>query len=195
MFGVNSIGIGPTGGGHMPKSHGSEQASSYAKLYTAQAGEKLIASLEQKYGYEISIKSIAKDQKSIERHVMGQGSAKITIAPNILEEMVGNASFLQHIEGKISQMAEIDRTLPQKLALYDREYIASGMIVHEDGSVTYWVMSDDTPEKKAEIQKKMQEEAQAKTEQQDLYESLAIMAQERRIITASSPLALSEKVR
>ena len=46
---------------------------------------------------------------------------------------------------------------------------ASGSIVHEDGTVTTWCISEESPEKKEQIRKQMEAEAEEKQARKEMF--------------------------
>ena len=49
-----------------------------------------------------------------------------------------------------------------RLAMWGRQIISAGVIIHDDGSVTSWSVGDYTPEERARLERAMREEDEAR---------------------------------
>ena len=129
--------------------------------------------LEKRFG-PVTIQSIEKDQASLEAAGKRMRGNDIVIAPNIFEEMVSNPQKAAYYEQKISYF--FTDVIPKGTA-----YAASigltfepcGVVIHEDGTVTYICGGGDSPERVAEVNRINREKARKKSEQQRLYEEQA----------------------
>lgn len=107
--------------------------------------------LEKKYG-RVTIQSIGKDNSSLEKAGKSMRGNDVIIAQNILEEMAGNPEKAAYYEQKIDYFFD---KVPE-----DKAYFASigltyepcGVIIHEDGSVTYICGGEDSPERRAKVE-------------------------------------------
>lgn len=106
--------------------------------------------LEQKYG-NVSIQSIGKDQQSLDRVGKGMRGSDVVIAPNILEQMANEPEKALYYEGKIDDFFNATPSLKASFAAQGFDYQPCGVVVHEDGSVTYIGGCGDSPERVAEV--------------------------------------------
>ncbi len=106
--------------------------------------------LKSKYG-NLTIKSVGKDKKTLEGLGKSMSGSDVVIAPNILEEMAGDPEKAAYYEGKIDAFFE---DIPRQKALFAAkglDYQPCGVVVHEDGSVTYIGGCADSPERVAQV--------------------------------------------
>ena len=136
--------------------------------------------LKKKYG-RVTIESIGKDQASLEKAGKRMSGNDVVIAPNILEEMAGDPKKAAYYEQKIDYF--FTDVIPKGKA-----YAASigltfepcGVVVHEDGTVTYICGGGDSPERVAEVNRINAEKAKKKAEQQRQYQEQAAAAAAQR---------------
>ncbi|GMQ64903.1 DUF6033 family protein [Vallitalea maricola] len=122
----------------------------------------ILNELENYYGVKIDVKSIGKDDKSVSSYATSLGASPIAIAPNILEKMKTDEELKERITGCISRHIESIPSGRKYLMAHGRQLIATGTIVHEDGTVTHWTVSDESPEQKEKIRKQMETEEEEK---------------------------------
>lgn len=116
--------------------------------------------LRQKYGAGVSIQNAGKDQGNIDRIGAGTaGTGNVIIAQNILEQMANDFDSLPQTE---DFMAAIGHNIT-----------SCGVIVHEDGTVTYYLSGEESPEKKAKVEaeQKAKQEKKAAQRQENLKRS------------------------
>ena len=92
----------------------------------------------------------------------------VVIAPNILEQMANDPKKAAYYEGKIDDFFEATPRLKASFAAQGLDYQPCGVVVHEDGSVTYIGGCGNSPERVAEVNainkaKREKEAAQRKT--------------------------------
>ena len=92
----------------------------------------------------------------------------VVIAPNILEQMANDPKKAAYYEGKIDDFFNATPRLKASFAEQELDYQPCGVVVHEDGSVTYIGGCGDSPERVAEVNainkaKREKEAAQRKT--------------------------------
>ena len=92
----------------------------------------------------------------------------VVIAPNILEQMANDPKKAAYYEGKIDDFFNATPRLKASFAAQGLDYQPCGVVVHEDGSVTYIGGCGDSPERVAEVNainkaKREKEAAQRKT--------------------------------
>ena len=74
-----------------------------------------------------------------------------SIAPNILEQMANDPETAAYYEGKIDDFFNATPRLKASFAAQGLDYQPCGVVVHEDGSVTYIGGCGDSPERVAEV--------------------------------------------
>lgn len=107
--------------------------------------------LKSKYG-NVSIQSVGKDQKSLDRIGKSMSGSDVVIAPNILEQMANDTKKAAYYEGKIDYY--FNTVVPRENALcaaLGLVYEPGGVVIHEDGTVTYIGGCSDSPERVAEV--------------------------------------------
>lgn len=123
----------------------------------------LLKQLESKFGAKISVKGYDNNKANIDGIGASTiGPSNVIIAPNILEKMASDPKSRQFYEQKIQ--AHFD-TIPEAnafMAVHGRQIVASGVVIHPDGKVTYYSKSDYTPQEKARLEKAMKEEDEEK---------------------------------
>lgn len=113
--------------------------------------EAYIAHLRSKYGPHFRIESIPRDPEVLERVGKGMCGDDVIISPIVLAKMVDDPDVAAYYEGTIDHCFE---TVPQ-----DKAYFATigltfepcGVVVHDDGTVTYICGGGDTPERVAQV--------------------------------------------
>ena len=106
--------------------------------------------LRSKYG-NVRIQSIGKGQKSLDSAGKSMSGSDVVIAPNILEQMANDPEKAAYYEGKIDDFFEATPRLKASFAAQGLDYQPCGVVVHEDGSVTYIGGCGDSPERVAEV--------------------------------------------
>lgn len=108
--------------------------------------------LANKYGVNVSVQSIGKDQKSLDRAGKSMSGNDVIIAPNILEQMANDAEKAAYYEQKIDYFFR--DVVPRETALCASRGLVfepGGVVIHEDGTVTYISGCSDSPERVAEV--------------------------------------------
>ncbi len=136
--------------------------------------------LKSKYG-RITVESVGKDQASLQKAGGRMSGNDVVIAPNILEDMAHDPQKAAYYEQKIDDFFNATPMLTAQFAAKGLVYEPCGVVVHEDGSVTYIGGCSDSPERVAEVNRINAEKAKKKAEQQRQYqEQSAAAAAERR---------------
>ena len=107
--------------------------------------------LKSKYG-NVKIQSVGKDQKSLEKMGKNMRGDDVVIAPNILEQMAIDPEKAAYYENKIDYF--FNTIIPRETAFCAAKGLVfepSGVVVHEDGTVTYICGCSDSPERVAEV--------------------------------------------
>ena len=130
--------------------------------------------LRQKYGAGVSIQNVGKDQRSMDNIGAGTaGTGNVVIASNILEQMANDPEKAAYYEKKIQEHFD---SLPQTeafMAAVGHKITSCGVVVHEDGTVTYYLSGEESPEKKAKVEaeQKAKQEKKAARRQENLKRS------------------------
>ena len=130
--------------------------------------------LKQKYGAGVSIQNVGKGQGNIDRIGAGTaGTGNVVIAQNILEQMANDPEKAAYYEKKIQEHFD---SLPQTeafMAAIGHKITSCGVVVHEDGTVTYYLSGEESPEKKAKVEaeQKAKQEKKAAQRQENLKRS------------------------
>ena len=107
--------------------------------------------LKSKYG-NVKIQSVGRDQKSLEKMGKSMRGDDVVIAPNILEQMANDPEKAAYYEYKIDYF--FNTIIPRETAFCAAKGLVfepSGVVVHEDGTVTYICGCSDSPERVAEV--------------------------------------------
>ena len=130
--------------------------------------------LKQKYGAGVSIQNVGKDQRSMDNIGAGTaGTGNVVIVSNILEQMANDPEKAAYYEKKIQEHFD---SLPQTeafMAAVGHKITYCGVVVHEDGTVTYYLSGEESPEKKAKVEaeQKAKQEKKAARRQENLKRS------------------------
>ena len=151
--------------------------------------------LESKYGH-VTIESIGKDQASLEKAGKRMSGNDVIIAPNILREMASDVTKAAYYEQKIDYF--FNTVVPRESAYCAARGLVfepGGVVVHEDGTVTYICGCSDSPERIAEVNRINREKAAKKAAQQKLYQeqSAAAAAHRRALAERAAQKAALEK--
>lgn len=137
--------------------------------------------LRSKYGANVSIQSVGKDQKSMD--TLGAGTAgmnNVVIAPNIMEKMISNPEKATYYESKIQHHFDTLPKLEAELSAMGHEIHSCGVVIHSDGTVTEFVTGDLKPEVRAKIEAQVKAEQEEKAERRKKYIELGQEAAEKR---------------
>ncbi len=107
--------------------------------------------LKSKYG-NVRIQSVGKDQESLDRIGKSMSGSDVVIAPNILEQMANIPAKAAYYEQKIDYF--FHTIIPRETAFCAAQGLVfepCGVVVHEDGTVTYICGCSDSPERIAEV--------------------------------------------
>lgn len=157
--------------------------------------EAYLKHLKNKYG-RVTIESIGKDQASLEKVGKRMSGNDVIIAPNILEDMASDVKTAVYYERKIDYF--FNTVVPRESAFCAARGLVfepGGVVVHEDGTVTYICGCSDSPERIAEVNRINREKAQKKAAQQKLYleQSAAAAARRRALAERTAQKAALEK--
>lgn len=129
--------------------------------------------LEKKYG-NIKIQSVEKDQGNIDRVGKSMSGSDVIIAPNILKQMANDPEKAAYYEGKIDDFFHATPELKAAFAAKGLDYQPCGVVIHDDGNVTYIGGCSDSPERIAEVNainkaKQQKKVAQRKQQMEAVY--------------------------
>lgn len=126
---------------------------SYNEVFRSSQMEQYKKHLSEKFGVRVTVESIGKDQHSLDKVGARMGGNDVIIAPNILQEMVDDSSKANYYEKKIQDFFDATPRLKKHFAAIGLTYEPCGVVIHEDGSVTYICGGGDSPERVAEVRK------------------------------------------
>ena len=106
--------------------------------------------LRSKYG-NVRIQNVGKDQQSLDRIGKSMSGSDVVIAPDILGQMANDTEKAAYYEGKIDDFFHATPVLKASFAAQGLDYQPCGVVIHEDGSVTYIGGCADSPERVAEV--------------------------------------------
>ena len=139
--------------------------------------------LREKYG-NVMIMNVGKDQNSMDNLGMGTaGYSNVVIAPNILEQMANDPEKAAYYEEKIQQHFDSIPETEAFMAAMGHVTTSAGVVIHEDGSVTYYLSGEEGPEKKAKFEAAQKEKREKKAEErrENIKRSEEAAAERRRI--------------
>lgn len=143
--------------------------------------------LRSRYGGNIIIQNVGKDQKSFDAIGAGTaGTGNVVIAPNILEEMANNPEKAAYYEEKIQYYYDSVPRYQAELSAMGHEIHSSGIIIHPDGTVTHYISGDLKPEVRAKIEAQIKAEREEKANRRQEYLELSQEAEEKRRQLAES---------
>ena len=120
--------------------------------------------LRSKFG-NVMIMSVGKDQNSMDNLGMGtSGYSNVVIAPNILEQMANDPEKAAYYEEKIQQHFDSIPETEAFMKAMGHVTTSCGVVIHEDGSVTYYLSGEEGPEKKAEFETAQKAKREKKAE-------------------------------
>jgi len=148
---------------------GSVLTSKDASAISSPQAKEYAACLKEKFG-GVSIKSVEKDQRSMDNLGMGTaGMGNVVIAPNILEQMAKDPEKGAYYEGKIQEYFDGLPGLQAEISAMGHEIHSSGIVIHPDGTVTHYVTGDLKPEERAKIEARIKAEDEAKAKRRQMY--------------------------
>ena len=148
---------------------------------TASQADRYKQYLEQRFG-PVTIESIGRDEASLDAAGKRMSGRDVVIAPNIFDEMLHDPAKAAHYEQKISYFfTDIIPNGRAWAASVGLTFEPCGVVVHEDGTVTYITGGGDTPERVAEVARINRERDAKRAERQRAYfEAAAATAALRR---------------
>ncbi len=119
---------------------------------TSQNVESYQQYLRGKYG-NVRFESVGKDRESLENIGKSMSGNDVVIAPNIVEQMANDPQKATYYERKIDAFFE---SIPMQNAYFAARGLVNepaGVVVHDDGSVTYIGGCSDSPERVAQVER------------------------------------------
>ena len=141
--------------------------------------------LEKKFGVPIMEVSVGKDQKSMDNFAASTaGSGNVAIAPNILEQMANDPEKAAYYEKKIQEHFDSLPATDAFLGAHNLRMTSSGVTIHKDGTVTYYLSAEETPEYKAKVEAdhKAKREKEAAQRKESLERSQEAADEHRRLM-------------
>lgn len=158
-----------------------EQLNSTAESSAATRMEEYTEYLKARYGAGVMVKSVGKDQRSFDSLGAGTaGTGNVVIAPNILEQMANDPEKAAYYEGKIQYYFDSLPRLQAQMSIMGHEIHSSGIVIHEDGTVTHYVSGDLKPEVRAKIEAQIKKEQEEKRARRKKYMERSQEAAEKR---------------
>ena len=137
--------------------------------------------LKAKYGANVMVKDVGKDQRSIDNFGASiAGYNNVVIAPNILEKMANDPEKAAYYESKIQAALDDFPRLQTELSAAGHEIHSYAVGIDSDGIVHTYVTGDLKPEVRAKIEAKMKAEDEAKRARREKYKELGEEAAEKR---------------
>jgi len=131
--------------------------------------------LQKKYG-RVTVESVGKDEASLQKVGGHMSGNDVVIAPNILEDMAQDPKKAAYYEQKIDNFFAATPRLKAHFAAQGLTYEPCGVVIHEDGSVTYICGGGDSPERVAEVNRINREKNAKKAAQRRQYQEQATAA-------------------
>lgn len=147
---------------------------SAAKAGRTSRVEEYTAYLKKKYG-NFRAEYVTKDPETLERLGKKMRGDDVIIAPNIVEEMALDNEKAAYFEGKIDYF--FDTVIPRETARCNAMGLVfepCGVVVHEDGSVTYICGCSDSPERVAKVNAINKAKRERKAEFMELQSDIAL---------------------
>ncbi|MDH6426227.1 hypothetical protein BSK62_01825 [Paenibacillus odorifer] len=142
-----------------PKNQTSEV--SFQDVLSTTHAEAVLTNLEEKFDIKINVQAIPKSKeavKSIYSNCAGKGN--VTIAPNILNQSATDPQLQNKVEAIIQDHFTSSAN--------DKPGDVSGVVIHPDGTATFWVIGDYlTPAEREKIQKEVEADKKKRAEQLD----------------------------
>lgn len=126
-------------------------ASAISEVGGADRAESYVAHLRNKYGAHFRIESIPRDPEALERVGRTMSGDDVIISPIALDRMIDDPSYGARIERTIDHCFETVPRDKAHFAAIGLTFEPCGVVVHDDGTVTYICGGGDTPEKVAKI--------------------------------------------
>ncbi|MEZ2659370.1 DUF6033 family protein [Aneurinibacillus aneurinilyticus] len=143
----------------------SSHMASFDRVLSKVESDGIVDELTRKYGLSVTLESIPKDEKKMEKRIRNGNLSDVTIAPNIAEQMKTDPKLRAKVESDIDMYLKQDIPELQAHEGFGVSVVASGIIIHEDGSKTVWsacVTSPEEVEKGKRIEAEKQKEKEAK---------------------------------
>lgn len=155
-----------------------------------------IAHLRSKYGPHFRIESVPRDPEVLERIGRGMSGDDVIISPVVLAKMVADPDVASYYERTIDHV--FDTLIPQetaRCAAMGLVFEPCGVVVHDDGTVTFICGCSDSPERVAQVNAINEAKDAKRAEVSRLYiESAAEHAQQLREMFAQRAEAQSARL-
>lgn len=137
----------------VPVHHTEENAFAAAvgEVDASERAQTYVAHLRSKYGAHFRIESIPRDPEVLERIGKSMSGDDVIISPVALDKMIEDPSYGAKIERTIDHCFETVPSDKARFAAIGLTFEPCGVVVHDDGTVTYICGGGDSPEKVARI--------------------------------------------
>ena len=136
--------------------------------------DQYVEYLKQRYGVNVMVKNIGKDQRSIDNFGASiVGYNNVVIAPNILEKMVNDPEKAADYENKIKAALDKFPKCQAELSAMGHEIHSYAVGVDADGIVHIYVTGDLKPEVRARIEAQIKAEQEEKRTRRERYKTLS----------------------
>ncbi len=165
------------------------RASGFAGICLTCMRNQLIDKLQSSYSISARMRSIPKEPKKVEEQIRTTDRANATFAPDAVNRMLSDAEYRERMEQKLADMVGRRDALREEFLRMGSEYVDSGMVVHDDGSVTNWILFDQSfpPEEAEQAQAAREEEANELAEEHRRYLELLDESFEQWIMYTYAP--------
>ena len=153
--------------------------------------------LRSKYG-NVMVMNVGSDQNSMDNLGMGtSGYSNVVIAPNILEQMANDPEKAAYYEEKIQQHFDSIPETEAFMKAIGNETTSCGVVINDDGSVTYYLSGEEGPEKKAEFEaaQKAKREKKAEKRREEMERSKEIAETRRQELESQYRYHMMEQMR
>ncbi|MEK4878405.1 MULTISPECIES: DUF6033 family protein [Paenibacillus] len=140
---------------------------SFQDALSTSSSEAVLTELEKKFDIKINVQAIPKSNEAVKSVYSGSvGKGNVTIAPNILNQSATDPQMQKRVEAIIQDHFASSAN--------DKPGDASGVIIHPDGTATFWVIGDYlTPAEREKINKEVEADKKKKAEQLDALSKLS----------------------
>ncbi|MBD5559903.1 MAG: hypothetical protein HDQ87_06040 [Clostridia bacterium] len=125
--------------------------SSFASAAEAARETEYVQHLQSKYGAHFRVESIPRDPDALERAGRAMHGDDVVIAPNIVSEMARDPEVAAWYEGAIDHCFDMIPTYTAQAAARGLTFEPCGVVVHDDGTVTFICGGGDSPERVAQV--------------------------------------------
>lgn len=123
----------------------------FASAAEAVREAEYVQHLQNKYGAHFRVESIPRDAEALERAGWAMHGDDVVIAPNIVSEMARDLEVAAWYEGTIDHCFAMIPSYTAQAAARGLTFEPCGVVVHDDGTVTFICGGGDSPERVAQV--------------------------------------------